>query len=195
VFDPFFTTKSIGKGTGLGLSQVYGIATQSGGTARVETVVGSGTTVEIWLPISRGDDTARAIMLHGDQPLTGGAERILVVDDDPDVRRFIVTCLGSLGYEVIEAESGQSGLEKLASGRLHLVVVDYAMPGMTGAEMADTARRGQPGLPVLLVTGYADAHAIEKLASTESVLRKPFKVAELASAVRKAIEAAPVSVV
>ncbi len=192
VFDPFFTTKSVGKGTGLGLSQVYGIATQSGGTVRIDSTVGVGTVIEIWLPVSDAAERLRpSEMPVNETPLSQG-ERVLVVDDDPGVRHFIVQCLKSLGYAVTEAASGKEGLNRLDADRPDLLVVDFAMPGMTGAQLAAQARLGAPDLAVLLVTGYADARAIKDLVSSEEVLRKPFKVSELAIGVRRALEEAGV---
>lgn len=192
VFDPFFTTKSVGKGTGLGLSQVYGIATQSGGTVRVDSAVGVGTVIEIWLPLSDAAERLRPSEIPvNETPLSQG-ERVLVVDDDPGVRHFIVQCLKSLGYAVTEASSGKEGLDRLEADRPDLLIVDFAMPGMNGAQVAAQARLGAPDLAVLLVTGYADARAIKDLLSSEAVLRKPFKVSDLAIAVRRALEEAGV---
>jgi PAS domain S-box-containing protein len=192
VFDPFFTTKSVGKGTGLGLSQVYGIATQSGGTVRVDSAVGVGTVIEIWLPLSDAAERLRPSEIPvNETPLSQG-ERVLVVDDDPGVRHFIVQCLKSLGYAVTEASSGKEGLDRLEADRPDLLIVDFAMPGMNGALVAAQARLGAPDLAVLLVTGYADARAIKDLLSSEAVLRKPFKVSDLAIAVRRALEEAGV---
>ncbi|WP_165186068.1 hybrid sensor histidine kinase/response regulator [Caulobacter soli] len=188
VFNPFFTTKSVGKGTGLGLSQVYGIATQSGGTVLIDSTVGVGTTIEIWLPVSDAADRLRPSEIPaGETPLSQG-ERVLVVDDDPGVRRFIVQCLKSLGYLVTEASGGQAGLDRIAGDRPDLMVVDFAMPGVNGAQVAIQARLAQPSLAVLLVTGYADAQAIRDLVKSEAVLRKPFKVSDLALAVRRTLE-------
>jgi PAS domain S-box-containing protein len=188
VLDPFFTTKSVGKGTGLGLSQVYGIATQSGGTVRIDSVVGVGTTIEIWLPVSDAAERLRpSEMPPSETPLSHG-ERILVVDDDAGVRKFIVQCLQSLGYAVTEASGGQAGLDRIAADQPDLMVVDFAMPGVNGAQVAAQARQVSPTLAVLLVTGYADAQAIKDLVKSEAVLRKPFKVSDLAIAVRRALE-------
>jgi PAS domain S-box-containing protein len=188
VFDPFFTTKSVGKGTGLGLSQVYGIATQSGGTVRIDSTVGVGTTIEIWLPVSDATERLKAGEIPtGETPLSQG-ERVLVVDDDPGVRRFIVQCLKSLGYHVTEASGGQAGLDRIVEDQPDLMIVDFAMPGVNGAQVAVQARQVLPALAVLLVTGYADAQAIRDLVRSEAVLRKPFKVSDLALAVRRALE-------
>ncbi len=190
IFDPFFTTKSVGKGTGLGLSQVYGIATQSGGTVKVHSQPGEGATIEIWLPLSDADERVRPSEIAIEQAPIGHGEKVLVIDDDPDVRRFIVEGLETLGYQVSWAEDGRSGLERLAGDAPALLVVDYAMPGMTGVQVAEQARRQCPGLTVLLVTGYADAGAIEQLVSAEQVLRKPFRIVDLAVTARRLLDAA-----
>lgn len=187
VFDPFFTTKSVGKGTGLGLSQVYGIARQSGGAARIESEVGRGTTIEIWLPVVGGIPVEALVADRVETIAKGNHERVLVIDDDPDVRRFIVQCLETLEYEVTQADHGEAGLARLSSDVPQLMIVDFAMPGMNGAEVAAEALRRQPGLPVILVTGYADTEAVERVVGSNSILRKPFKVDDLANAMRKAL--------
>ncbi|WP_232793036.1 ATP-binding protein [Caulobacter hibisci] len=188
VFDPFFTTKSVGKGTGLGLSQVYGIATQSGGTVRIDSTVGVGTSIEIWLPISDAAERLRPSEIPSSETPLSQGERILVVDDDAGVRHFIVQCLKSLGYVVTEASGGQAGLDRIAGDHPDLMVVDFAMPGVNGAQVATQARQLAPNLAVLLVTGYADAQAIKDLVQSEAVLRKPSKVSDLAVAVRRTLE-------
>ncbi|MEH0196409.1 response regulator [Caulobacter sp. CCNWLY153] len=188
VFDPFFTTKSVGKGTGLGLSQVYGIATQSGGAVRIDSTVGVGSKIEIWLPITEADDRVRPSDIPPNEAPLSAGERVLVIDDDPSVRRFLVQCLRSLGYRVTEAASGQEGLARLVEDRPDLMVVDFAMPGIDGAQVARQARQVIPDLGMLLITGYADASAIRELVDSEAVLRKPFKVSDLAVAVRKALD-------
>jgi len=187
VFDPFFTTKPIGKGTGLGLSQVYGIAQQSGGTVRLASVEGQGTTVEIWLPAAEATTTAAEDTFSVEADAEGPHRRILVVDDDEAVRRFIVECLQSLGYSVEEAADGETGLRALAGSPPDLIIVDYAMPGMTGVDVVLRARHAAPGVPILLATGYADMEAVDRVMPTESVLRKPFRVSELGAAVRRAL--------
>ena len=187
VFDPFFTTKPLGKGTGLGLSQVYGIAQQSGGTVRLTSVEGQGSTVEIWLPAAAAGVTApeAAFLPEADAgPLN---QRILVVDDDEAVRRFIVDCLQTLGYSVDEAAEGEAGVRLLQRARPDLMIVDYAMPGMTGVDVVKRARTAAPGMPIILATGYADMEAVERVMPLENLLRKPFRLSELALAVRKAL--------
>jgi signal transduction histidine kinase/DNA-binding response OmpR family regulator len=188
VFDPFFTTKALGKGTGLGLSQVYGIAKQSGGTARIESTVGVGTTVEIWLPLAE-----RASALDGypgpaaklDHQNRGA--KILVVEDDPGVRQFIVECLEMSGYHVTQADDGQAGLDQLDVNTPDLMIVDFLMPGMNGAELAAQANKKCPRLPIIFATGYADMKAIEQVIGRNSVLRKPFQMNELVASVRMAL--------
>lgn len=177
VFDPFFTTKPIGKGTGLGLSQVYGIARQCGGTARIESREGEGTTVEIWLPVAPGpyDKAAKPAELPA-LTLEGG--RIMVVEDDAEVRSFLVECLQMHGYQVTAAHDGPQALEKLAHARPDLLIMDFIMPGMNGAETVVEIRRFRPDLPVIFATGYADMRVIEQVEG-QAVLRKPFEVTEL----------------
>jgi signal transduction histidine kinase len=187
VFDPFFTTKPIGKGTGLGLSQVYGIARQSGGTVRIHSVEGKGSSVEIWLPVTEPaavvDPGAAADSPDRDRP----GERVLVIDDDPAVRRFVVDCLEGLGYRVDEAGAGEEGLQRLADAPPDLMIVDYAMPGMSGVEVVKQAQVLTPGLPIILATGYADMEAVDAVMEPENVLRKPFRIDDLELAVRRAL--------
>ena len=186
VFDPFFTTKAVGKGTGLGLSQVYGIAQQSGGTVRLDSEEGKGSTVSIWLPLA-------APAAAGQEPAAPAAaldptrQRILVVEDDAGVRRFLVECLEMLGFIVIEAADGMEGLRRLSEAKPDLMIVDFAMPGMNGAEMIVAARDQCPDLPIILATGYADMGAVDKVVSADRVLRKPFHIDDLASSVRAAL--------
>lgn len=191
-FEPFFTTKDVGQGTGLGLAQVYSIARQSGGTARLESRPGGGTTVRLYLP--RTDLSVDAAQRRGPKRRAEAGEpaMILVVDDDPDLRRVLVASLEAFGFGVIEAPDGPTALSLLASAQPDLLLVDFAMPGMNGAKLADAARRLQPDLPVVFVSGYADTAAIEKLVGPEaSVLRKPFLVDELEDMVAAALNSGP----
>lgn len=187
VFDPFFTTKPVGKGTGLGLSQVYGIARQSGGTVQIDSIDGEGTSVEIWLP------TASAVTQNTedlDAPSISRAKssaKVLVIDDDDGVRRLIVECLEMLDYEIVEADNGAAGLSLLAAERPDLMIVDYAMPGMSGVEVFKRARALMPNLPILLATGYADMAAVGDVMDLGNVLRKPFRIEVLDKAVRAAL--------
>jgi PAS domain S-box-containing protein len=188
VFEPFFTTKPTGKGTGLGLSQVYGIAQQSGGTARLTSKLGKGTTVELWLPLSHGiADTKMNEADNGVTPTRASGESILIIEDDIDVRRFIVECLSNLGYRVSEADNGHAGLDMLQHCLPDLMIVDFAMPGLNGAEVATLARERHSALPIIFVTGYADMDAVERVAGTKLLLRKPFDVTALSNIVRDAL--------
>ncbi|MGQ0588807.1 MAG: PAS domain S-box protein [Sphingosinicella sp.] len=183
--EPFFSTKPVGKGTGLGLAQVYGIARQAGGTLRIDSREGEGTAVHILLPRVE----AEAAAVEGSfAPATPGARgaggRILVVDDDPDVRGFLAEALGDLGHRVETAESGAAALDAFARARPDLMLIDFAMPGMNGAELARAVREQRPDQPLLFVTGYAESEQLGGALGDVPVLRKPFGVAELAVIVR-----------
>ncbi|HEY0052667.1 MAG TPA: response regulator, partial [Caulobacteraceae bacterium] len=187
VFDPFFTTKPIGKGTGLGLSQVYGIAQQSGGTVRIDSLEGRGSTVEIWLPRAVADTVHELSPPPSRANAAGGRERVLIVEDDVAVRRFIAECLEGLGYAVTQASDGSEGLAAIQAETPDLLIVDYAMPGMNGVEVVTAVRTLAPSLPIILATGYADMEAVERVMTPDRVLRKPFPVEALESAVRSAL--------
>ncbi|MDF3036372.1 MAG: hybrid sensor histidine kinase/response regulator, partial [Paucimonas sp.] len=189
VFDPFFTTKPLGKGTGLGLSQVYGIAQQSGGTAKIKSKVGVGTTVEIWLPFAEADESSTAHS-HRNPRFKHDGERacILVVEDDSQVRQFMVESLEILGYQVLYAEDGKSALAQLRAVRPDLLITDFLMPGMNGSELVKLAHQMYPELPTIIATGYADLHAIDEVIDREMVLRKPFQLNDLAYWVQHALE-------
>jgi PAS domain S-box-containing protein len=182
--DPFFTTKGVGKGTGLGLSQVYGIARQSGGTVRIESKLGVGTTVRIYLPVT---DVEPGIMEPSEASIVAGAQlsaTVLVVDDDPDVRQLLAASLEALGYQAREAPDGQSGLAALEVSRPDLLVLDFAMPGMNGADVAALARQRYPQLPIIFASGYSDTAAIEAaVGPSVIILRKPFRMDELQTVV------------
>jgi signal transduction histidine kinase/ActR/RegA family two-component response regulator len=191
VFDPFFTTKPVGSGTGLGLSQVYGFARQSGGTARIRSEEGRGTTVEMLFPEADGDTEEATLPGQAPAlPALSGARHILVVEDDADVRRVIVECLSLIGYKVTEAANGSEALASLAAVKPDLLVVDYAMPDMTGAEVISEARKLVGDVPVILATGYADMAAVERLAGRPRILRKPFDIAQLGDAVSTVLDSA-----
>ncbi len=178
--EPFFTTKGVGKGTGLGLSMVHGLAAQSGGSTRILSKVGAGTTVEVRLPVARP--------LAVDQPRQGAAAesgkakscRVLVVDDDPDVGASTAAMLENIGHGVMLANSAALAIEMLRNNTpVDLVITDHAMPGMTGIELARRIRQMRPGLPIVLATGYADLPADVDLDLPR--LGKPYRQAELAS--------------
>jgi CheY-like chemotaxis protein len=193
-FEPFFTTKEVGKGSGLGLAQVYGFAKQSGGGVRIRTALGQGTTVQVFLPrATAGAATGPEQPVKGAEAGSGGRIRtILLVDDDDPVREVSAGLLTELGYRVIEAGSGGAALEILSQRPdIDLLLVDFAMPGMNGAAVAEQARSKRPDLPVLFVTGYADFSQLAPVGE-DMVIPKPFRGDELARKVQAALgDAAP----
>jgi signal transduction histidine kinase/DNA-binding response OmpR family regulator len=190
-FDPFFTTKPTGKGTGLGLSQVYGIVQQAGGEVTIESEVGHGTKVSLNLPIASQDMVAE---IHVDAAAvrTRRNEKLLLVDDDSDVRDIVSRVLSELGYNVREAASGQDALAALPNFEPDLLIVDFAMPNMNGAEIVTAARARNAALKILFLSGYADTTALESAVGHAPLLRKPFRPAELAAAVRTALDVDPI---
>ena len=189
--EPFFTTKEPGKGSGLGLAQVYGLAQQSGGGMRITSVVGKGTTVTVYLPRSLAEPhrAAEAGEAGGRAALSRRA-RVLVVDDNEDVRDVIVAYLDALGYQSLQAASGSDALALLADtvGGVDLLLADYAMPGMSGAELARRVSGRWPELPVIVITGYADATGFDGQLDEAVLLRKPFGINELGSAIEHAMQ-------
>ncbi|MGI8931655.1 MAG: PAS domain-containing protein [Sphingomicrobium sp.] len=188
-FEPFFTTKDVGKGTGLGLSMVYGMARQSGGTARIESEVGVGTTVRLYFRRAEKD---------GEVPLSGGrtgdiirrekgGATVLLIDDDDEVRRFMAASLVDFGHRVIEASNGADGIRRFAEAAPDLVVLDFVMPGLSGAEVAARILAHKPDQRILFVSGYSETEAIREVAPDAPVLTKPFRPAALDAAVRDAL--------
>jgi PAS domain S-box-containing protein len=187
VMEPFFTTKEVGKGSGLGLSMVYGFAKQSNGAFRLDSEAGSGTTAELWLPRAPGekkkDKTPAA-----EEPAPGASRplRILLVDDHEEVRSTTAAMLCDFGHEVVEAATGTAALTALKSDCSYdLLITDYAMPHVSGAEFLREARTLCPGVPALMITGYADADAIKDRPEAVEVLLKPFTPRKLESAIAR----------
>ncbi|TNC75037.1 response regulator [Rubellimicrobium roseum] len=195
-FDPFFTTKPLGHGTGLGLSMVYGFVRQSGGQVRIASRLGQGTTVDLYLPRHEGQaDEADHSSLASRPPRARKGQTVLVVDDEPTVRMLIADVLDELGYGIIEAADGASGLAVLRSdAQVDLVVTDVGLPGgMNGRQMADAARARRPHLLVLFITGYAEAAVIrgDQLEPGMQVMTKPFNLDDLATRVCNLLDSGP----
>ncbi|MET0377282.1 MAG: PAS domain-containing protein [Rhizorhabdus sp.] len=192
VFDPFFTTKAVGKGTGLGLSMVYGFAQQSNGTVEIASVVGQGTTVRLFLPRAIGENVGEAEQAVEHVPMGNASETILVVEDNDDVRAYTVGVLRELGYRVIEAYDGAAGLRLLEKQDrpIHLLLTDVIMPEMSGPELAEAARRRQPGLKVLYNSGYTrDAIMRDgKLDAGVDLISKPFTFVQIAGKLREMLD-------
>ena len=190
-FDPFFTTKPLGQGTGLGLSMIHGFVRQSGGEVRIESQVGQGTNICLYLPRATGevnDATPAEPMLATDP---GQGETVLVIDDEPTVRMLVAEVLDEAGYIVIQADDGPSGLAILQSDtRIDLLISDVGLPGgMNGRQVADAARVTRPELKVLFITGYAENAAVGNglLDAGMEVITKPFAMTTLAAKVREII--------
>ena len=193
VVEPFFTTKEPGAGSGLGLSMIYGFARQSGGHLRIESRLGHGTTVRLYLPRALGEEA------DGDGPasdplLPRGDESILLVDDNPELRAVGRRHLVALGYRVTEAEDGPAALALIrGSGRYDLLFTDIAMPhGMTGYQLAASARQIVPRLKVLFTTGYTRNAIVHNgiLDRDVDLIGKPFTYEALAATVARVLDAA-----
>ena len=190
-FDPFFTTKALGKGTGLGLAQVYGLARQAGGDARIVSAPQGGTTVTLLLH----EAAAPAVESHAavaeirPAPTANGAT-VLLVDDDEAVRGVVRGGLEQRGFKVMDADSGEAALAIADGEAPQIAVIDYAMPGMDGAQTAERLRKLMPKLPIIFATGYADTAAMERaLGGSATVLRKPFDINALSDTVNRMLEA------
>lgn len=194
-FEPFFSTKGLGHGTGLGLSMVHGFVHQSGGEIRLVSIQDKGTTVQLFLPRTLRR-VAAAASPTGGVALAKGTESILVVEDHADVRAMVVAQVTSLGYRVVEAESGDAALALLEAraGEFDLVITDMMMPGkVDGLALARIARERWPRLAMLLTTGFADVDDAGDGKPMEfDVLRKPYRKADIARALRATLAADPV---
>ena len=192
--EPFFTTKGIGKGTGLGLSMVYGLAAQSDGATRIASQLGVGTTVELWLPVAAGAEAGQA---QTKASVVGAARlcSVLIVDDDPMVAATTAAILEDLGHSVLVVSSGALALNVVRSETaIDVVVTDYAMPGMTGVELARQIQEVRSGLPIILATGYADLPNADDPGLPR--LAKPYRREDLARMLAKLVgPEAPANVV
>ena len=183
--EPFFTTKSAGHGTGLGLSMAYGFVKQSGGNVRIESQVGHGTRVELYLPVAPSSSPTTAPTAPSLS--TGYGETVLVVEDDPEVRSIATASLRSLGYRVISAGNATEALQELeANPSIELLFSDVMLgPGMSGAELAEAARQRWPALAVLLTSGYDNAMTDATMGAAFEMLRKPYRREQLGVAIRR----------
>ena len=192
-FDPFFTTKGVGQGSGLGLSTVYGTVRQLGGDVRISSTVGVGTAITLYLPravISRPREDGAALSAAASRRVGG---RILLVDDDFDVRQVLAEILRDMGHTVVEYSNGKAALDALERNEpFDLLIADFAMPEMTGEELLRRSRSLRPALPAFIVTGYMQLSAID--IANVAVLRKPIDTASLAAAVDRALEQSLASV-
>jgi two-component system cell cycle sensor histidine kinase/response regulator CckA len=192
MFEPFFTTKEPGRGTGLGLATAYGIVRQHSGSIEVASAVGEGTTITVRLPTAPPSAAPVADETRHVEPGHGG--RVLVVEDQGQVREVTARLLRRAGYEVLTASDATAALGLLGSeGAVDLVLTDSAMPGMRGEDLAAEIERLHPGIPVVLMSGYADPARTAASSTVASFIQKPFTASALLAEVRRVIagEAAP----
>jgi CheY-like chemotaxis protein len=191
-FDPFFTTKPMGQGAGLGLSMIYGFTRQSEGYCKIESEVGKGTAVILYLPRHHGEaaEQAPSAAMPVKAKETEG-EVVLVVEDEQLVRTLVVEVLSDLGYQALEAGDGQSGLAILQSPqRIDLLVTDIGLPGLNGRQMVDAARKTRQDLKILFMTGYSQdaANASGFLEPGMAMMTKPFGMGAMANRIRTMIQ-------
>jgi two-component system NtrC family sensor kinase len=186
-FEPFFTTKEVGVGSGLGLSQVYGFAQQSGGTAAIDSQIGKGTTITLYLPRAAASSGLSEAPVIEAAALTISA-RVLLVEDDVEVQNVAGELLQGMGCQVIQASDGRSALAVLERDpAVELVISDIAMPGgMSGLELARIVRQRYPCVPILLSTGYSQ-YATQVVSEGFTLVEKPFRRDAFAASIRAAI--------
>jgi CheY-like chemotaxis protein len=190
LFEPFFTTKPPGKGTGLGLAMVFGIVQQSGGHITTTSAPGAGTTFDIYLPLTRPGGTPEREGTRSRSSLRGD-ETILLVEDNPEVRRAARRFLNGYGYQVIEAADGDAALRLCrGEGPLDLIITDVVMPGTGGRELVARLAALRPATPVLYISGYADSSALGGAIVPPAVglLHKPFTAEALVGRVRDILD-------
>jgi two-component system cell cycle sensor histidine kinase/response regulator CckA len=191
IFEPFFTTKEESRGTGLGLATVYGIVQQSGGSIRVDSRPGYGTTFQIDLPCCDREETAAR---SDPAPIrsNSGSETVLLVEDDARVRALVATMLRRSGYAVLDADGGERAIEitRAHRGSIDLLLTDVVMPAMNGRVLAERLQALSPGTRVLFMSGYSDAATLRAGVQTAEVafLQKPFSSAALAAKIREVLE-------
>ena len=187
VFEPFYTTKEVGKGSGLGLAQVHGFARQSGGVVRIDSTVGQGTRVILYLPRSTkvpATDPTKAVDPHDGSIVNPCAGDVLLVEDDREVAALVSQMLEQIGYRVTHVSDAAAALGALANGRsVDVSFSDIMMPGgMNGVELAREIKRRRHDLPVLLTSGYSEAVKDAAAAEGVHILLKPYRLEELAAA-------------
>ena len=185
--EPFFTTKGPGEGTGLGLPMAFGVATQAGGDLLIDSAVGQGTTITMLLPcnISAPEEALTETRSPGEEAAVA-KYTILLVDDDHEVREALADLLAADGHACVEASGAAEALAALNRQVFDLLLLDYAMPDMNGAELASAARKLRPDMKLLFITGFADSEAIDRAVGGDAkVLKKPVTSAQLAEAVRE----------
>ncbi len=191
IFEPFFTTKEIGKGTGLGLSTVQGIVAQSGGSIEVDSALGKGTTFNIFLPLAPGVAEEATVAVAGES--AAGGETLLVVEDQEDVLRLLLTVLKEYGYNALGASDAEAALSiwEAEPARIDLILTDIIMPGMTGAELVRKIRERRADARVLFMSGYADDVLLQQRVIEPGVdfIQKPFSLRDLAARIRRVLAA------
>ena len=186
IFEPFFTTKEVGKGTGLGLSQVFGFTKQSGGDVAVESHVGEGTTIRLYLPQVAGQPSLQ-VPQNLQEDTSGAGHRVLIVEDDIEVGQFASQILKDLGYATTWATNGEGALDQLERGEaFDIVFSDVVMPGMGGIELAEQVRQRWSGLPVVLASGYSQVLSQEGTHGFE-LLHKPYSANQLSRVLRRVL--------